>query len=248
MTANARTRRETTLPRFPKRLLEEHIGLALLVWAGYATFVLLLILGVAAVREIEISGWDQAAEAVRWYALFIGVHIGWSVLPLHVTHGQTRREFLAQAAMFVPIFAAVVSLLVTVTFAGETALYRLAGWSQDVDARQLFGSARELHLIFLQSWLVTAMWTAGGVFLGVAWYRSDGLGSLAIGLSVLLAGISGITVGSDWGPFGSVYEWFTGDQEVSRSVAVGNHLALLALLLGLTWLAVRDVPIRNKAA
>src|SRR5690606_4181048 len=147
------TRRGHTLPAFPRQLLEDHVGLALLVWAGFTAFVLVVILTVAYVREIDVSFWDRAIEVVRWYALFIGVHIGWSVLPLHVTHGQTRREFMGQAAIFVPTFAAALALMVTVTFVAEAGLYRLAGWPQDVQPQQLYDSALELHLIFLQSWL-----------------------------------------------------------------------------------------------
>ncbi|MPZ24308.1 MAG: hypothetical protein GEU28_12395 [Dehalococcoidia bacterium] len=214
---------------------------------GYVAFVLLVILAVS-IRGIEVSGWDQAAEAVRWYALFIGVHVGWSVLPLHVTHGQTRREFMAQVAMFVATFAAALGLMVAITFVAEAGLYNLAGWPQEVEDHQLYRSALEFHLVFLQSWLLVALWCAGGLFIAATWYRSDGLGGLALGLGIVVSGISGISFSTDWGPFGSVYEHLTGDQSVSYPVGVALHLGLIALMLGLTWLAVRSVPIRNKGA
>src|SRR5690606_17303862 len=148
-------------------------------------------------------------------------------LPLHVTHGQTRREFMGQAAIFVPTFAAALALMVTVTFVAEAGLYRLAGWPQDVQPQQLYDSALEPHLIFLQSWLLNALWTAGGVFIAAAWYRSGGLGSLAVILAIVLSGISGIALSDDWGPFGAAYEWLVGSDSIGGALGAGIHLPLI---------------------
>src|SRR5690606_17355600 len=184
----------------------DQVGFALLVWGGYAAFVVVLTLTVSYFRAIEVSGWDLAKGAVPWYVLFIGIYLGWSELPLNITHGRTRADFMRQVVVFVGIYAAAIAAMVTVTFVAEAGLYRVAGWPQEVAEGQFFDSALQLPLVLLQSWLTVALWTAGGFFIGAAWYRSEAIGGLAIAVAIVFAGIAGISVSGDWGPFGAVYE------------------------------------------
>jgi hypothetical protein len=232
----------------PRHLLEAHLGLALLVWAGFTVAVGVVTAVISSFTAIEVSAWDHASQVVQWYVLAIGVHVGHSVLPLHITHGQTRREYMRQAMVFVGVFAAGVSALVTVSFVLEAGLYRLADWPQEVQRGQLYGGALELHLVYLQSWLLTTLWCAGGLFIAAAWYREASLGGLAIGLAVIFSGISGIAMSTDWGPFGGVYERLFGDDSIGGVLGVGIHIALIVAVLALTWRIVRDIPIKNKAA
>lgn len=233
------------LPRF---LLEEQIAFAALVWAGFVAFVAIATVVASNWVHVEVSVWDQASQAARWFALFIGVYVGSDYLQLHITHGHTRREFMRQAVVFVAIYAAGISLLVTVTFVLEAGLYVVAGWPREVQEGQLFDSASQLHLIFVQSWLLVGLWTAGGLLMSIAWYRDQGLGALLIPFAVFLAGISGIALSADWGPFGAVYERLFGEDSIGGPLAVLVHLGLIALVLGLTWLVVRDIPVRSKKA
>lgn len=244
MTASAPTRLRQSPSPVPTYLIKEQLELALLLWIGVTIVVGIVIEVVSFSREIEISGWDQATQIARWYVLFIGVHVGGSVLPLHVTHGQTRRDFMRQATIFVAVFAAGVSVLVTASFVLEAGLYRLADWPQAVESGQLYGSAMELHLVFVQSWLLTALWGAGGALIAAAWYRDAALG----GFAIVLAGVSGISMSSDWGPFGAIYEHLFGEDSIGGGVGVAIHLALIALVLGLMWQVVREIPIKNKQA
>src|SRR5690606_11033737 len=109
-------------------------------------------------------------------------------------------------------------------------------------------SALQLPLVLLQSWLTVALWTAGGFFIGAAWYRSEAIGGLAIAVAIVFAGIAGISVSGDWGPFGAVYEYLFGEDTIGGPVGVLIHLALIAALIAMTWPVVRDISIRNKEA
>ncbi len=246
MTTTARPTRRFS--PFLEHLLWAQIAFAAMIWAGFAAFVMLVTVAVSSWHEIEISAWDQASVAARWYTLFIGVHLGWSILPLVVTHGRTRREFMEQAVLFVAVFATATAAMVTVTFVIEAGVYRLAGWTQAVEAGQLYDSARQLHLIFVQAWLLIGLWLSGGIFISTAFYRNAALGGLAIGVSIVLAGISGIAISSDWGPFGAFYERLTGEDSIGGPLGVALHLACIAIVLALTWRVVRRIPIQSKQA
>lgn len=244
--ATASARR--SFPLVPRRLLRDHLEFALLVWAGFVVFVLAVILTVAYFRDIEVSGWDRAIEVVRWFGLGIGAYVGYSVLPLHVTHGQTRREFAQQAVVFGLIFTLVLAALVTVGFVLEMVLYQLADWPQEVAEGQLFSSANELHLIFLQSWLLMALWFAGGMLIGAGWYRGAWFGSLAIIVAMLAAAVSGLSLSNNVGLFGAPLEWLTGSEVLSAPLGVAVHVVTVIVVLAIGWLFVRDIPIQNKSA
>lgn len=235
-----------TRPPFPRKLLRDHLALVLLVWPAYAAFAFLLRLTVAQFREIEVSGWDQAEQGVRWWAGGIGGYLGWSVVTRYVTHGMTRREFWWTAVMFIAAYAAVLAGIVAVTLLLESGVYDLAGWEHGLDPGRLHTSASEVHLVFLQAWLLLTTWSAGGLYLLSSFYRGNRFGSIALVVVIVFAGISGIALSSDWGPFGAVYESLFGEDSIGGVVGVGIHLVLIVTLLGLARLIVRDLPIRNN--
>lgn len=251
MTTYAASRsRPRTRSWFPARLLQQHVQFTVAVWLSASLFVFVVTFAVSLFRDIEISGWHQAAGIVQWYAAIVaGVHFGWTLLPLHVTHGQTRREFTTQTAVFIVIFAAVLSLMVAATYIVEAAIYELAGWPQEFDDRDaLYDSGLQVHLIVLQHWLTITLWTIGGFFVAASWYRHDVLGVIALIISIGIAGVSLSSFSADGGPLGYTYEWITNGRSMNAPVAVVSHLVLIALVSALSWLVVRDLPIRSKSA
>lgn len=245
-----------TPQRFPRQLVEDQTVFALVLWAGFFGTVMLFVLGLSFWREITISGWDVAAQIVLWFGLFIGVHVGWSVMPLYITHGYTRREFMRQALQFLAIYVTVLAVLIAAGFLLEAWVYRLAGWPQIIADERLYDSGLQLHLIFVESWMQCALWTVAGFFIAALWYRNDGLGALAILVAILAAGISGLMFGSAARgpvPIGRLFRRFFGDPYFAEQVVyvvVGAivHVALIALLLTLSWAAIRSVAIRSKSA
>lgn len=237
-----------SIPRFPRHLLDELVGFSALLWPAVVAVVAVAILGVNYWGNVTMSGWDIAIQAVRWFTLFIGVHVGWSALPLYLAHGVTRREFWWQAVMFVPAYSAAIALMVSVTFIAEAGLYTLGGWQQEMQAHHLYDSPWQVHLTFLQAFITTTVWTAGGLFIAAAWYRADWLGGAAVVIGIVFAAISGSTLTGDWGPFSGVREALLGEGVIGGYVGVAVHFILAVLLAWLTWLVMRDVAMRPKEA
>ncbi|MGH3392096.1 MAG: hypothetical protein ACRDOO_24750, partial [Actinomadura sp.] len=119
--------------RFPTRLLAANTFFALLVWAGYFVVVTAITVGIAVFGTLSQSVWEQATQLPRWYALFVGVALVREYLPLYIAHGQTRRQFAAQAAVTVALLAPFLSVLLVVGYLLEKVLYGLAGWPQTLD-------------------------------------------------------------------------------------------------------------------
>lgn len=248
MTALDTRQAPAALPPFPRRLLRDHISFLLLIWPAFAGFVFLVILTVSQFRDIEISGWDQAEQAIRWWAAGVGGYVGWQWTGLYLTHGATRREVWWTAAMFIPVYAVALAAIAAVTLLLEAAVYDVAGWQHVLSAGQLHTSASQLHLSFLNEWLIFTAWGSGGFYLMTAFYRGNGPGSLAVVVVIVGAGISGIALSADWGPFGGFYEWLFGEDSIGGLAGTVVHLALIAGLLALSRAMLRGVAVRSKSA
>ncbi|MEX0762113.1 MAG: hypothetical protein WD208_10005 [Dehalococcoidia bacterium] len=235
-----------------KHLLAQHMLFAGLLCAGFAVAVASLIVGVAIFRGISVSGWEQAATQVpRWYVLFIGVHFGYSVLPIHVAHGKTRRSVAQLIGKFLIAFSAFGALLMVLGFVLEAGLYQLAGWPQALSLSHLFTSPGELHLVLIEYWLRFLVWGAAGALLGAAFYRDGGLGGIVIPPVILLMAVAEMALSpADWWPFGSVPPFMEDLGLGVLPLPVSMVVPLLGALLigGLGWLVIRDVPLRNKGA
>lgn len=236
--------------RVPNRMLQEFLGLTVLVWAGFF-FMLVsgtLIAAIAIFGTVETSVMAEADGVVAPYAGFIGGYVMYSLLPMHVANGQTRREFGKQAAVFAPIFALAVALLMQVSFLLEWALYSALDWPRDVSSEHLYSSATQLHLVFTEHLLVFLVWIVAGGFVGAAFYRSSDLGAISIPLGLVLVSAAGIALRGAWGPLGSIYEHLTGGP-AELPLAIAVLIALLAAAVGgwLVWLTIRDIPIRSQS-
>src|SRR5690606_1720610 len=97
-----------------------------------------------------------------------------------------------QAAMFMFVFSIAVAGMVAFGFLLEGALYSAAGWTHEFDSEHLYTSPWQVHLTFLESWVIGTLWLVGGFAIGAGFYRSDPLGGLAIGLGLLLAGVADV--------------------------------------------------------
>lgn len=240
------------LPRgfalFPRRLLEELGIFTAMVWAGFSVFMLGLPFVVSWFRPIEISGWSFAQPIAQWYTLAMGCHVGWQMFELHVTHGQSRRGFLKSAFIFVVIFSAIVAALCAITFFPEAAIYNAMGWPQAMDIGRLYSSPLQFPQVFVQNWLIFCLYGAGGLFLGVAWYRNSTLGALGIPFSLALAAVAGLGLANTDGPLQFLVREGVVPSEPNAVLAVVLHAVCVAIFFAATWFCGRHMPIRKKAA
>lgn len=95
------------------------------------------------------------------------------------------------------------------------------------------------------------MWGAGGFFVATAWYRSPVLGAGTIVLGLACIFISSTTLGEREGPAGMLLDVLPvlarPDGTSSLAAAIIVHLAMTACFIWLSWLWLRDAPVRGKS-
>ncbi len=154
------------------------------------------------------------------------------------------------AAIFAALYAVLVAVLVTMGFAIETIVYRLAGWTQGLDSIHLFDAADQHHLVFTENLIVLVVWVAAGAMLGAAFYRNGGLGMalLPVGLAAVMVVEAGTGPGY-FGPLPPPLLEVTGLELGGFSVlgAAATAPACCVVLGAIAWRTVRDVPVRPEA-
>ncbi|GGK72214.1 hypothetical protein Ppa06_30480 [Planomonospora parontospora subsp. parontospora] len=234
--------------RFPTRLLAAHSYFALLLFAAYVVVVAVIAVGVDVFGTLNRSAWEAAVQLPRWYALFVGVALIREYLPLYLAHGQTRRQFGAQAAVTIALFAPFLSALITVGYLLETLLYGLAGRPQVIDRVHLFTEPTQVPLVFAEYLVEFVAWIVAGAFIAAGFYRWQGGGLLLIpvgvGLWILVEGAIGKELRL---PFiGDRLSGLSADLPQSTGLALGVGLGVFVFGLAATWAIIRDVPLRNR--
>ncbi|MER5644296.1 hypothetical protein [Streptosporangium sp. NPDC002524] len=231
--------------RFPTRLLGAPLIYTALLWAGFYVLVVLLTVGVAMFGTLRISTWEVATQIPRWLALFLGVSLMREFLPLYIAHGQTRRQFGAQAAVTVVLYAPAFSALITLGYLLEALLYNLLDRPQTLMNAHLFSSPTQVPLIFTEYLVQGLAWMVAGALMGAAFYRwqAGGMLSLPFGVALVVLGESAIG-GNLRLPFFSSTLGLPLTPGVATALAAG--LGCLLLGLAMTWPLIRDVPLRNR--
>jgi hypothetical protein len=90
-----------------------------------------------------------------------------------------------------------------------------------------------------------AVWVIAGALIGAGRYRSDGWSPLAIVLGILLILLAGATMGLNGLPFiGRSIGLAALPLSSAVAICVGSFLFGMVL----TWMIVRDMPMRNRPA
>jgi flagellar biosynthesis protein FliQ len=229
--------------RFPRRLLAAHMWIGLLLWAGFVVVVTVITVGVATFGAVSQSAWETASQLPRWYALITAVSLVREYMPLYVAHGQTRRQFGAQAAVTVALFAPFLSALMVAGYLLETVLYGLMGWPQVLTDPHLFSEPTQVPLVFAEHVVEFLAWMVAGAFVGAGFYRWQvgGLFTIPFGGGLILLAEFSIRTRL---PFISDHIGVPHSPIMTLGVGLGTFLLGLAL----TWFVVRDMPVRNKPA
>lgn len=184
--------------RFPSRLLAANLYVALWLWGALVTIVALIVVGVAIFGEVTSSAWEKGSLAPRWYALFVGVGLITTFLPMYVAHGQTRRRFAVHAGITVSLMAPAVAAMITLGYLAERGIYHLVGWEQVLDRSHLFSEPTQLHLVFLEHLLELLTWMAAGTFISAGFYRWRAGGLLTIPVGVALVVLTRAFSAPNW--------------------------------------------------
>jgi hypothetical protein len=233
-------------PHFPRRMLVDYSAFSAIIAAGAIAAIMVITVGVSIYRPIEASGWDLSQQIVNWFVLALCTHIGYREFSLYVTHGQTRRNFFGEAVIFVVLFALAMALLYALGFWIEAPLYALMGWPQAVHEPRIYAQVLDTPRVILEMWPSLLLWAAAGLALGAAFYRNGLLGTLYIGLGLLMAQLTSLAMGQDAGPVGVLVRMDIVPGEINVPLALLAHLAATAFLLAAAWLAMRDAPIHAR--
>lgn len=220
------------------------------LWGLFVLFVAAVMGMIAFFGEIRTSGWEKATQLPRWYAGAIGIYMTALYLPVYIAHGRTRREFIRQAPGAMAVTTTVLAALMTAGFAIEYVAYRVAGWPQTLSSTHLFESPNEFGLVFLEFWLAFVVWMVAGTFLGAAFYRSPGLGFLMLPVALLLVALVEGSLGgnatvSALPPLLDLFDLIPQSGTVARAIATAAGCSAAGWLI--TWLVVRDLPVKPKS-
>ncbi|GAA2356256.1 hypothetical protein [Nonomuraea africana] len=233
--------------RFPSRLLAANMWLAVFAWLAYLVIITLVTVAIAIWGDLDESVWEKAVQLTRWYALFVGVALVTEFLPLFIAHGQSRRQFGFQAAVTIAVFAPFLAFLLVISFLLEALLYGLTGWTWALGQAHLFTAPTQAPMIFLEYTVMFVAWLVAGVLVSAAFYRWQGGGLLAIIPAAVMVLFVQSTIGDKMPlPFITFQLGFNLPDSALGAVLAAAGTFVVGL--GLTWLIIRDVPLRNKVS
>jgi hypothetical protein len=220
---------------------------AALLWLGLFAFIVAVTFAVDRWGDVETSAWAQASQPIRWGVLFLGVWVVQNYLAAYIAHGVTRRSFAQRTAVFSLSLAALVAALSTLGFVVEGWIYDRRGWDQAISDGHLFADADHLPTIFGTYFLVFLLWCAVGVLNAVAFYRHDGgWGLVTVPVSALVVTVSEASLDGTYPGFVVEVAGFL--EDIATPVAVALSAAGIAVVAGLTWALLRDIPVRPRSS
>ncbi|MFC9997196.1 hypothetical protein [Nocardia sp. NPDC127526] len=225
-----------------------HSSGVVVLWAGLLIFIMVTTVVISLFRDIEISAWSASDSIPGWYMFGMGIYVTAVYLPMYLAHGITRREFARQALLFGLVLVTVGAALMTLGFAVERLVYRVADWPQvalDPAPRGLYDSADQYGWIFLSFLLTFAVYHAVGAAIAAAFYRRvwGGLGGLLLIPLGLLLITATATTGVTSAPAGRLADVPAGDLGVPLIIAVCVGAAVIATAGA--WALIRDLPVRT---
>lgn len=212
--------------------------------AGFFAAVLLLTFIVSRYRDIAVSGWDIAAQIPRWFIGGVGVYLTAVYVPLYIAHGHTRRAAARQLAVVAVLYTVVTAGLMALGYALEGFIYQAAGWTHELTADHLFGSSLassgDYWLAVFEFTGVLLVWMVGGAMLGAGFYRNPAIGLGLIPVALVMASVTEAVFGPSM---------FDGISALLGLVGITatQTSAVVAVAASITWLLVRDIPMRSKA-
>lgn len=232
--------------RLPRPLLRDSLRFTSLAWIGTLVTMLGVTLAFAYFSHVPGSLWGFVSQPARWYLAIVTGYLVYTMLPLYVTHGRTRRDAATELLIVLLANAGLAALLVTVGYLLESGLYGIGGWAQTLPDQGGLVSLGTLPRISAEHTLVFLVWTGVGAFVGAAFYRfkENGWPSLLVATVLLL--LASVAGGDSLGPFSRPFEWLVAEGMPLLGLSAAVSLACLLSTVWLAWRVVRNVPIHNR--
>jgi hypothetical protein len=227
-------------------MTEDLIVFSTLIWIGFVLVIGASVIGIDRWGSINNSAWESATQFIPWFVLFIGVHIGATLLPLNIAHGKTRRDFSIETVIFLVLYSFAISVLILIGWVLERALYSIIDLPQSLTDEHLYSNAHDYPRIFISSLFIQLGWTTAGVVISAAYYRWDYEGLLSIIPCVGAIGLIQVVIGGGWEPATALANRFIEVDAPSILLAIVVSILASAAMMAMAWPIVRDIPMRQQ--
>ena len=201
---------------------------------------------ISCITDGEGSAWEIAATgAFKWFPFALAVLVTPAILPMYVTHGVTRHQFLAGAMLTLGAFALAVAAFLNLGYAVEAAIHQAAGRPYELRSPHLFESWTEVPLVVAEYALLLAALLACGWLIGTLYYRLHCLwATLLIPAAVAPAAGAELLLQTSWtGSWTESMGW----TRPSLAVALSVTTLLIGATVAVVYALTRSVPIKLKA-
>lgn len=213
------------------------------VWAIVVLIVVVVPHVIDRLGTVDFSMFGSTSAGPRWFLFVLAIILVATGIGPHVAQGQTRRTFVIQTVAGFVVVGLLFALVAVAVYAGERWLYELRGWPLQPEGGHLFTATDQWWLVLAEGALLTPLFALAGVVVGATYYRWRGwIGTLLLPVTVGLPYLASDVVHGDWLP------GVLGVDPPSLGVAALVVVLVAAGLVGLTFVALRDAPVRPVAA
>ena len=227
-------------------LVSDQVWLAALVGAAAIPVTNIATIIVGQFTDVTASAWVLAGSVVVW---LVGVYSGWnmySLLPLYVSHGHTRREAFQVWGVSTVAIAVVSAVIMAVGFAVEHAVYAWRDFPGRPDDMYLFGTIDRWYTLAPQYLIVFAVWGGVGGMIGAGIYRGANSAWLLSVPAAILLGAAGVFDTSTGGFMGFLRRVVPSFEYHNSAVSLLVTALALAATVAIAWVIARDTPLRAK--
>ncbi|GAB3227964.1 hypothetical protein GCM10027447_19570 [Glycomyces halotolerans] len=203
-------------------------------------------------RSIEISAWYIVANVGKVFTAIIAGGFLFTLLPITVANGLTRREFATSMGLFGLLWSASLGVIATGFLLAEHAVYGLFAWPQALQGDQsdvVLASVGDVLNFSATYPLSYAVYFTGGALVGAAIYRSDaGWLTLAPAIPIALAVDDALSSTDAAGPAWLLRVVTRLTDGIATWPAVAIAVAVIAVGAWIARGILLGTPIRGKEA
>lgn len=230
--------------RNPWILIQGPLSFTLLTAVGFGLVVAGIVVSIAWRSNVTGSVWEAAANAVPWFAAVMGGHAFFQIVPMLIANGFTRRDASLHGLRVIGVTTLTITLLTTLGYLVEWIVYRWQDWPRGIGGNHFFTNHSQVGVIFWETLLTMALWSALGAMVGAAFYRYDQNGWFSLIPAGVVMVLVGVFMTTRTPVFDNVMDRFFSDWGRSLPLATLATAAGLALAGALLWRIVRDLPLR----
>ena len=201
--------------------------------------------------QIDLSAWELVASAGKIFSAIIAGTFLYTLIPIALAQGLTRREYSTAMALFGLGWSLVLGVIAVAGLLLEHLWYGLFDWNQALrgEAGEItLGALRDVLVHGLHYPLSYLLFFTGGALIGAAAYRWDGGWLVLVPVaSVVYALDFALTSSQAAGP--TWFRWLTGLTGDASTPAAAA--AMVVLIVAMAWICrsiLLRTPVRAKKA